>query len=332
MTHIVAEIGSTHDGSVGIARNSIAVAASCGATAVKFQTHLAAAETTRNAPAPPFFNRESRFEYFERTAFTARVWRELLAHAHQAGVAFVCSPFSIEAVALLEDVGIDIYKIPSGEVTNLPLLHEVAQTKRPVMLSSGMSTWAELDAAVDALQGARDRLTVLQCTSMYPCPPERVGLNVLDQLRRRYGLAVGLSDHTVTNHAAFAAVALGAETVERHFTLSRHLYGSDAAHSSEPDQFRELVEGIRAIERMRAMPVDKDTVDDLGEMRRVFQKSIVAVVDIPAGAVLVESMLGLKKPGTGFAPDRLPAVIGRRARRLIPADSVLTEEDVDGQA
>lgn len=330
MTTIVAEIGSTHDGSVGIARNSITVAASCGATAVKFQTHLAAAETTRGAPAPPFFNRESRFEYFERTGFAAPVWRELLAHAHEAGVAFVASPFSIEAVALLEDVGIDAYKIPSGEVTNLPLLREVARTEHPVMLSSGMSTWAELDRAVEALAAARDRLTVLQCTTMYPCPPERVGLNVLDQLRRRYGVAVGLSDHTVTNHAAFAAVALGADVVEKHFTLSKHLYGSDAAHSTEPEQFRELVAGIRAIERMRAAPVDKDAIDDLREMRRVFQKSIVAVIDIPEGEVLAERMLGIKKPGTGFSPDRLPDLIGRRTRRFIAADTVLTAEDVDG--
>lgn len=329
VTFITAEIGSTHDGSVGIARQSIRVAASCGVDAVKFQLHLAAAESTRDAPAPSFFDGESRFEYFQRTAFSPEGWKTLAACARSEAVGFVVSPFSTEAVELLERIGIDRYKIPSGEVTNLPLLAEVARTQKPVLLSSGMSDWGELDAAVDTICRINTQLTVLQCTSSYPCPVEQVGLNVMGEMRSRYRLPVGLSDHTLTNYASFAAAALGADVIEKHFTLSRHLYGSDAAHSVELAQFRDLVAGIRAIETMRAADLDKDALGRFAEMRRVFQKSIVAAVDIPVGALISASMLGVKKPGTGLNPARLGDVIGSRARRAIAADHVLVEEDVE---
>jgi N-acetylneuraminate synthase len=192
-----------------------------------------------------------------------------------------------------------------------------------------MSSWEEIDAAVEALATARGRLTLLQCTSMYPCPYEHVGLNVITEMRTRYALPVGLSDHTSTNYASFAAVALGAEVIEKHFTLSRHLYGSDAAHSIEPAEFRDLAAGVRAIHEMRAAPVNKSVIDAFADMRRVFQKSVVAVVDIPQGTVIGASMLAIKKPGTGLAPSRLHDIVGCRARRAIPADSVLTEADLE---
>lgn len=326
---LIAEIGSTHDGSLGIARNSIEVAAGCGADLVKFQTHLAEAETTRAAPPPPFFQAEPRLEYFRRTAFSPEQWKALREHAGGCGVGFVSSPFSVEAVALLEGMGVERYKVPSGEVTNLPLLEEIARTGKPVLLSSGMSDWRELDAAVEVIRRRHDRLTVLQCTSLYPCPYERVGLDVMLAMARRYGAPVGLSDHTLTNFAALAAAALGATVIEKHFTLSRHLYGSDARHSAEPPQFRELADGVRAIEAMRAASVDKDDLTSFAEMKRVFEKSVVTVVDIPRGTAIGRQMLGIKKPGTGIRPDRLGAVVGRRAARDLPADTVLMDSDLD---
>lgn len=325
---VIAEIGSTHDGSLGIARNSIEVAAGCGADLVKFQTHLAEAETTRSAPPPPFFDAESRLDYFRRTGFTPAQWRALRGHARQCGVGFLSSPFSVEAVALLEEIGIERYKVPSGEVTNVPLLEEIARTGKPVLLSSGMSAWREIDSAVEAILRHHDRLTVLQCTSLYPCPYERVGLDVMLAMAERYGTPVGLSDHTLTNFAAFAAAALGAAAIEKHFTLSRHLYGSDARHSAEPAQLRDLVEGVRAIEGMLAARVDKDDLEPFLEMKRVFEKSVVSVVDIPCGTTITRAMLGLKKPGTGIRPDRLGAVVGRRAARDLPADTVVTDRDL----
>ncbi|OGL17866.1 MAG: N-acetylneuraminate synthase [Candidatus Rokubacteria bacterium RIFCSPLOWO2_12_FULL_71_19] len=325
---VIAEIGSTHDGSLGIARNSVEVAAGCGVDLVKFQTHLAEAETTRSAPPPPFFDAESRVEYFRRTGFSRGQWQALREHARQCGVGFVSSPFSVEAVALLEEVGVERYKVPSGEVTNRPLLEEIARTGKPVLLSSGMSDWRELDAAVEAIRRHHDRLTVLQCTSLYPCPYERVGLEVMLAMAERYGSPVGFSDHTLTNFAALAAATLGAAVIEKHFTLSRHLYGSDARHSAEPPQFRELVEGVRAIEAMLAAPVDKDDLAPFAEMKRVFEKSVVSVADIPRGATITRGMLGIKKPGTGIRPDRLGQVVGRRAARDIPTDTVVTDSDL----
>jgi N-acetylneuraminate synthase len=226
-------------------------------------------------------------------------------------------------VTRLEALGVARHKIPSGEVTNLGLVRAAASTGKPVLLSSGMSSWEELDAAVSA---AGDDVTVLQCTSAYPTPPERVGLNLLDELRQRYGRPVGLSDHTVGPYAAFAAVALGAEVVEKHFTLSREAYGPDAALALEPDELEELVDGVREIEAMLGSPVDKDDLEPYAEMKQVFEKSVVAVTDIPAGATIDRSMLAAKKPGTGIPARRLEEVVGRVARADIAADTVLTED------
>jgi N,N'-diacetyllegionaminate synthase len=188
-----------------------------------------------------------------------------------------------------------------------------------------MSSWEELDAAVAS---AGNDVTVLQCTSEYPTPPERVGLNVLAQLRERYGRPVGFSDHTVGNYATFAAVALGAVVVEKHFTLSRAAYGPDAALAMEPDELEDLIEGIRELETMLANPVDKDDLAPFAEMKRVFEKSVVTVADIPAGATIEREWLAAKKPGTGIPAAKLDDVVGRTAARDLPADTVLTEDSL----
>jgi N,N'-diacetyllegionaminate synthase len=323
---VIAEAGMNHDGSLGNAIRMAEVAAECGADAIKFQLHDADAETTRDAPPPPYFTHESRWEYFTRTAFDDEEWQTLKEACDRAGIEFFCSVFSLAALERLEAIGAARYKIGSGEVTNLALVRAAAETGKPVLVSSGMSSWAELDAAVEA---AGERVTVLQCTSAYPTPPERVGLNLIAELRERYGKPVGLSDHTLGPFAAFAAVALGAVAIEKHFTLSKEMYGPDAALALEPYELEELVDGIREIERMLASPVDKDDVAAFAEMKRVFEKSVVAVTDIPAGAVLAEDMLGAKKPGTGIPARRLPELVGRRARNDIAADSVIAEGDVE---
>jgi N-acetylneuraminate synthase len=324
---VIAEVGSVHDGSSRNAQRLIDLAARCGADAVKFQTHIATAESLPDAPAPAFFQTEPRLAYFERTAFTLEQWEDLSAHCDVSSIAFLSSPFSCEAVGILETVGVARYKVPSGEVTNLPLLDAIAQTGKPVLLSSGMSSWAELDTAVNRLLRAHDRITVLQCTSEYPCPHEAVGLNVMLEMRERYGLAVGLSDHTLDPYASLAAVALGSSVIEKHLTFSRSMYGSDAAHSLEPAEFAELTRGIRSIQTMLASPIDKDaTAVRLREMKAVFEKSIVSLVDIPAGTVITTDMIGLKKPGTGLPPARMDDVIGSKALRDISRDSIILAE------
>lgn len=321
---IVAEAGMNHDGSLGNAIRLAEIAAERGADAVKFQLHDADAETTRDAPSPPYFQHETRWEYFRRTAFSDEQWTTLKRACDHVEIEFLCSAFSVEAVDRLERLGVRRYKIGSGEVTNLELVRRVAATGKPVLLASGMSSWAELDAAVEA---AGDDVTLLQATSEYPTPPERVGLNVLAELRERYGKPVGISDHSLGNYAAFAAVALGAVVVEKHFTLSNELYGPDAAMALEPHGLEDLVDGIRSIETMLENPVDKDALDDgLWEMKRVFEKSVVSTRAIPAGAQISREMLAAKKPGTGIPARMLPEIVGRRARADIPADTVITEE------
>jgi N-acetylneuraminate synthase len=277
----------------------------------------------------PYFKGEPRYEYFERTAFSLEQWQELKGHCDEKGVEFLSSPFSIEAVELLENVGVARYKVPSGEVTNLPLLDVIGRTGKPILLSSGMSSWPELDKAVGTILRHHNALTILQCTSEYPCPCERVGLNVMLEMKDRYKLPVGLSDHTMTNYAAFAAVVSGASVIEKHFTFSRHMYGSDASHSLEPPEFGELVRGIRAVETILSSPVDKSDVERLRMMKRTFEKSLVSLVDIPKGKAITHEMIGIKKPGTGLPPRRQKEILGRRALRRISANKVLQEEDID---
>ncbi len=324
---IIAEVGSVHDGSFGNAQKLIEAAAHCGVDAVKFQTHIPEAETLPDAPMPPYFKGEPRFEYFRRTGFSLEQWQTLKQHCDDHGVIFISSPFSDEAVDLLEDVGLAQYKIPSGEVTNLPMLEKIARLGKPVILSSGMSSWDELDQAVDTIREHNQQLTLMQCTSEYPCPYEQVGLNVMLEMAERYQVPAGLSDHTLTNYAVFAAVTLGAVAIEKHFTFSRKMYGSDAIHSLEPDEMVDLVQGVRAIEAMLANNVDKNQIQPYADMKNIFEKSLVAEVDIPASSVIDRSMIGIKKPGTGISAARLDEFIGRKTSRTISAGNLLAESD-----
>lgn len=326
--YLIAEVGSVHDGSFGNAMCLIDLAAKVGADAIKFQTHLPAAETLRNAPVPPYFTGEPRFEYFARTGFTPDQWGKLAAHAKSCGIDFLSSPFSIEAVELLESVGVSRYKIPSGEVSNIPMLEAVARTGRPVLLSSGMSNWHEMDAAVKTVLKHHDRLCVLQCTTSYPCPPEKVGLNVLAEIRARWNCEIGYSDHTLENNACLAAVALGATVIEKHLTFSRAMYGSDARHSAEPEQFSALSRGIREISAMLASPVSKDDLRDVKEMKAIFEKSVVSTRPIQSGATITADMVAVKKPGTGIPAAKLNLVIGSTAKSDLPADVLIPEDAV----
>ncbi len=323
---IIAEIGSVHDGSFGNAIKLIEAAAAAGADAAKFQTHIAAAETLRNAPMPSYFKGEPRFEYFERTGFTRDQWCELKQACDANKIVFLSSPFSLEAVDLLAEVGMGAYKIPSGEVSNIPLLEKVRQTGKPVLLSSGMSDWTELDAAMAALKGVP--VTVLQCTSAYPCKPEEVGLNVIGEMAARYSVPVGFSDHTMGYAASFAAAAVGATVIEKHFTYSRLMYGSDAKHSMEPDEFRIFTQGLKDIWKMRAVSVDKNDTRPFAEMKRIFEKSVVLQRAVGKGYVLSLADLAFKKPGDGIAAARYGEVVGRTLAHDLAADHKLTWEDL----
>ena len=323
---LIAEVGSVHDGSFGNACKLIEAAAACGVDGVKFQTHIAEAESLASAPSPAYFDGEPRIDYFRRTAFSEEQWRRLKAICAANKVAFLSSPFSLEAVDFLEAVGVERYKIPSGEVTNLPLLERVAATGKPVLLSSGMSDWAELDSAVEALRPGGP-ITVMQCTSAYPCPPERVGLNVLAEMAERYGLPVGFSDHSDGLTAAIAAAALGASVIEKHFTFSRLMYGSDAANATEPADFARLAAALKALSSMLASPVDKNDLGPYAEMKRVFEKSVVTARALAAGTQLTEADLAFKKPGDGISAARFRELVGRTVKHDLAADHPISPAD-----
>ena len=329
---IVGEVAQTHDGSLGLAHAFVDAIAEAGADAVKFQTHIAVAEST---PAEEFrvrFSRQdvNRYEYWKRMEFSEEQWLGLAEHARERGLLFLSSPFSPEAVELLRRVGVPAWKIASGEVANRPALELMAKTGLPIILSTGMSPLAEVDEAVGTVRGLGAPLVVLQSTTSYPCPPERIGLNMLALYRDRYGCPVGLSDHSGTVYPGLAAAALGIDLLEVHVTLSRAMFGPDVPASVTTDELRTLVEGIRYIEAMAKNPVDKDRVaEEMEPARALFFKSIVARVDIPAGAVLQEDHLSLKKPGTGVPAAQMQAVVGRRLRRGLVRDQLLRPEDLE---
>lgn len=329
---IVAEVGQAHDGSLGTAHAFVDAVADAGVDAVKFQTHLAGAESTVDEPWRVRFSRqdETRLDYWRRMEFSEEQWTGLYVHARERGLVFVSSPFSLEAVELLQRSGIDRWKIASGEVGNRPLLEAVAADGRPVVVSSGMSDLVEVEAAVDLLRGAGCEVTVLQCTSAYPCPPEEVGLNLLAEYRERLGVPVGLSDHSGSVAAGIAAVAIGAAILEVHVTFSRRAFGPDVSSSLTIEELDDLVRGVRFVEAALANPVGVEKAAVRGPLRALFTRSVALARPLPAGRVLEESDLTLKKPGTGIPAERLGALVGRRLLHDVPADRLLRGDDLEG--
>ena len=306
--------------------------ADSGADAVKFQTHIAAEESTPAEPWRVKFSKqdETRYEYWQRMEFSRDQWLGLKQHADERGLLFLSTPFSEAAADLLAGIGMRVWKIASGEVGNVPLLKKVITSGQPVILSSGMSNWSELDKAVEIVRENGNPLALLQCTSAYPCPPERVGLNLLEEVRQRYDLPAGLSDHSGNIFAGLAAVTLGAQVLEVHVALSREMFGPDVPASVTTTELRQLADGVRQIERMIDSPVDKEEMaEELEPLRNLFTKSVVAGTDLPAGTELMREHLKLKKPGTGLMASYLPELVGRKLRRDLKKDEFLLLQDLE---
>jgi N-acetylneuraminate synthase len=329
---IIGEIAQAHDGSLGTAHAYIDAVAAAGADAVKFQTHIAAAESTPQESFRVKFSPQdaTRFAYWKRIEFSAAQWRGLADHARDRGLVFLSTPFSLAAVDLLQGLELAAWKVGSGEISNLPLIERMAATGKPILLSSGMSPWEDLDQAVGAAAAGGAPVAIFQCTTAYPCPPEKVGLNVLAEVRQRYGCAVGLSDHSGQIFAPLTAVAFGANLLEVHAVFSRECFGPDVSASLTTGELKQLVEGVRFVESMLANPIDKEAqAAELGEMRRLFGKSVVAATDLMAGTRLTETDLALKKPGTGIPAAQIGRVIGKTLRHAVAADTLLAEGDLE---
>jgi N-acetylneuraminate synthase/N,N'-diacetyllegionaminate synthase len=328
--YIIAEIGMNHNGDYQTAVHHIEAAADAGVDAVKFQMHISRAEMLPDAPTPPYFTQESRWDYFNRTAFPISQWKRLVKKAHENHLDFIISPFSEEAVRWCRQLSVDYLKIASGEVNNIFLLNAVVRSKLPVILSSGMSSLEELDKSVEILSRKGTLQAILQCTSEYPCTPQRVGLNVMADFIKRYpNISIGFSDHTLHNYASFAAVALGARVVEKHFTLSKKAYGPDAKFSLEPLEMSDLVRGVRVIKKIMHSKVDKSNLLEYREMRNVFCKSIVARKKIKKGEKILYSKLTAKKPGYGLLPFELSTVLHKVAKRTIKENEMIGKRDVE---
>lgn len=327
---VIADVAQAHDGSLGFAHAFIDAVAETGADCVKFQTHIAEEESTPGEPWRIKFSPQddTRFEYWKRMEFTDSQWIGLKEHAEEKGLEFMSSPFSFKAFEFLKKIGVKRWKIASGETTNQPLLDRIIQTGDEVIVSTGMSKISEIDTVIERIKKNHDNYSVMQCTSMYPCPPESVGLNVLGEYRKRYGCKIGLSDHSGTIFPGLAAASMGAELLEVHITLSTRMYGPDVTSSLTTEELTQLVDGVRFYEKALANPVNKDVMaDQLQNLRDTFQKSIVARKDISEGEVLSEDNITLKKPGTGIPAAKYEEILGKTAVKNVLKDSLLGLED-----
>jgi N-acetylneuraminate synthase/N,N'-diacetyllegionaminate synthase len=330
---VIAEAGVNHNGDLDQGRRLVDAAAAAGCDAVKFQTFRAEALVSRFAPKAEyqrFATRgdESQLEMIRRLELDRAAHVSLQAHCRARGIQFISTPFDPKSADLLSDLNVPLFKIPSGEITNFPLLDYIGRKGKPVILSTGMSYLAEVEAALEVLRGAGAKeITLLHCTSNYPAAPADANLLAMLTLRQAFGVPVGYSDHTLGQEVAVAAVALGATVVEKHFTLHRSLPGPDHRASLEPHELRDLVSAIRNIEQALGDGVKRPTLREEG-MRAVARRSIVAASALPAGTVLAAEHLALKRPGTGLPPARLASLVGRVLRRDVAADELLTEDAV----
>lgn len=327
-TFVIAEAGVNHNGDAALARRLVDIAAEAGADAVKFQAFSTDALVSRHAPKAAYQAEttgagETQHQMLARLELTAGQQASLAKAAAARGIVFFSSVFDEDSVDALDAIGVALFKVPSGEITNLPLLRRVAGKGKPIVLSTGMSTMDEVADAVAAIREAGDPpLALLHCVSAYPAPAAETNLRAMDTLRDAFALPVGLSDHTLGISVSVAAVARGACIIEKHFTVDRSLPGPDHRASLSPSELRGLVDAIRTVEAALGTGEKGPTASEL-DTKRVARKSLVAARAIAAGETLTSELLRIKRPGTGISPAELERAVGRRVRRALAADEVI---------
>lgn len=329
-TLIIAEAGVNHNGDLGLARKLIDAAAEAGADLVKFQTFSADRQVTRTAAKADYQTRttdsnESQYEMLRCLELTAEMHKELIAHCAKCNIGFFSTGFDIESVDLLVSLGQNRFKIPSGEITNLPYLRHIGRIGKPVILSTGMAEMGEIQAAIDALEEAgtpRAMVTVLHCTTEYPAPMADINLRAMLSIRKSFGVEVGYSDHTRGIEVAIAAVALGASVIEKHFTLDRNMPGPDHEASLEPEELKAMVAAIRNIETALGDGIKRLTPSE-ARNKLVVRKSLVAKRAIKAGEVFSAENITAKRPSIGVSPMRWNEVMGHAAPRDFLSDELI---------
>ncbi|MDT0676794.1 N-acetylneuraminate synthase family protein [Autumnicola musiva] len=331
MAFLIAEVGQAHDGSLGLALSYIDALAETGVDAVKFQVHIADAESSIHEPFRVKFSQQdkSRFNYWKRMGFSLDQWKLIKTRCNERGVEFLASPFSNAAVDLLEEVGVKQYKIGSGEVNNFLLLEKIARTGKPIILSSGMSSFSELDKTVEFLKRREIEFSILQCTTAYPTSPENYGLNVMGELKDRYNVAVGYSDHSAGIETCIAATALGAEILEFHAVFDRRSFGPDAKSSLEIDEISQLVKSVRNIALAQENPGNKEDNSAFKDLKNIFEKSLAVNKDLSVGHILKFNDLEAKKPkGFGIPASEFEKVIGKELKQSLKQWDFLKGENL----
>ena len=327
---IIAEAGVNHNGSLELAKSLVDAAVDAGADFVKFQTFKANSLLTSSAPKAEYQVKnagagESQFEMIRRLELSEEMHEELWNYCAQKDIEFLSTGFDIPSIDYLKKLGVGIFKVPSGELTNLPLLRHIGSFKRDVILSTGMACLGEIEEAINMVEEAgtpRTYMTVLHCTTEYPTPMEEVNLRAMVNIGNALGVKVGYSDHTPGIEIPIAAVALGATVIEKHFTLDRNLPGPDHRASLEPDELKAMVAGIRNIERALGDGIKRPSPSEL-KNKPIARKSLVASTDIKAGELFSVENLTARRPGTGVCPMRWDEVIGRSAPRDFNEDELI---------
>ena len=330
---IIAEIAQAHDGSVGILHSYIDVLAETGVDAIKFQTHIAEAESSvHEAFRVPFsYVDKTRYDYWKRMELSEYQWKEIKNHCKSLGLLFISSPFSCKAVDVLEATEVDMYKIGSGEVANLLLLQKIAETRKPVIVSSGMSNYAELNNAINLFKELHINVSVMQCVTAYPSQPEQWNLQTISEYKKRFNIPTGYSDHSGVITACLAATTLGAELLEFHAVFDKRMFGPDAKASLEIDEIKALVRGVKDIKISLSNNINKDTqVADKSELKKMFGKSLCVNNHFAAGHVISINDLEAKKPaGHGIAPNDYKQVIGKKLLTAKKQWDFITHQDLN---
>ncbi|WP_128113148.1 N-acetylneuraminate synthase [Polynucleobacter necessarius] len=327
---IIAEAGVNHNGSLEIAKALVDAAAHAGADAVKFQTFKASNLVSKSAQKADYQKKttgavETQHAMLERLELNELAHQSIIEHCRNKKIMFLSTPFDAESIDMLKSLGMPIYKIPSGEITNLPYLRHVGRLGKEIILSTGMSSLDEIGNALDVLEreGApRSSIAVLHATTEYPCPIEEVNLNAMLTIQKAFGVRVGYSDHTPGIEVPIAAVALGARVIEKHFTLDKSMDGPDHKASLEPDELNEMVKAIRNIEQALGDGIKRPMTSEI-KNKLVVRKSLVASREIKAGEFFSAENIGAKRPGTGISPMRWDEVIGKRACRDFLLDELI---------
>jgi sialic acid synthase SpsE len=331
--YIIAEAGLNHNGSLSIAKKLVDKAKETGCDAIKFQTFKASGRISSKVKAVRYAEtiigtEETLFEMFDRLAMPFKEQKELFVYARKRGIEIFSTPFDFESVDFLESLGVNLYKIASMDLVNLPLIEYVAQKGKPIILSTGMSTLGQVEEAVDVVkQAGNPNLMILHCNSSYPAAPEEMNLKVIHTLKTAFNVPVGLSDHTFGLFVAHTAIALGADLIERHFTLDRMLEGPDHILSSDPDELAELVRISHKIPAILGDGVKQIQPNEY-DMINTQRKSLYAACDITKGQIITNEMIAIKGPGGGLLPRYLNIVIGRVARKNIEADYPIGWDDI----